>query len=90
MKHIELVAELMASVHAGHPINKKTSLDQIIGSDSFDRRSLPRVVSETVRTLNHVKKMFPRLRETRLANSVEFYSLFLDLDARQESRRAGG
>lgn len=77
MKHIELVAELMASVDAGGVINKKTTLDSIIGSNKFDGRSLRRIVRSTKPNFYRVQRMFPRLRETRFANSADFYTLFM-------------
>jgi 5-methylcytosine-specific restriction endonuclease McrA len=77
MKHIEFVAELMASIHAGGLINKKSTLDGIIGTTKFDGRSLPKIVSSCSRVLYLIEKMFPKVRETRFANSADFYSLFM-------------
>lgn len=77
MKHVELVCELIASIHADGPINKKTALDNIIGGQAVDARSLNRCIRECTRTLNILKRMFPDLRSTRFRNSVDFYSLFL-------------
>jgi hypothetical protein len=77
MKHVELVAELMASISARSLINKKTTLDNIIAGQSFDARSLNRCVAEFTRTRNHLARMFPRLRTTRFANSADYYSLFM-------------
>jgi hypothetical protein len=77
MKHVELVCELMASIHAKGLINKKKALDGILGGQSADPRTLRKVVQETIRILNLVKKMFPDIRTTRFANSVDFYSLFV-------------
>ncbi len=77
MKHIELVCELMASIHSGGLINKKTALDNIIGGQTVDARSLKKCSQEFIRTLNLVKRMFPDIRTTRFANSADFYSLFM-------------
>ena len=77
MKHVELVCELMASLQAKGLINKKKALDGIIGGQSADLRTLKKVVQETIRILNLVKKMFPHIRTTRFANSADFYSLFV-------------
>ncbi|MFO7535275.1 MAG: DUF262 domain-containing protein [Kiritimatiellia bacterium] len=76
MKHVELVCELMASIVEKGLINKKNALDGIIGGQSVDPRALRRALQETTRILNLLKKMFPDLRKTRFANSVDFYSLF--------------
>lgn len=84
MKHVELVCELMASLQAKGLINKKKALDGVIGGQTVDIRTLRRVIQETVRVLNLVKKVFPDIRTTRFANSADFYSLFVflwDLDS---------
>lgn len=77
MKHVELVCELMASIHGDGPINKKTALDNIIAGESIKERALKNCIQECTRTFNILKRMFPDLRDTRFANSVDFYSLFL-------------
>lgn len=77
MKHVELVCELMASLQARGLINKKKALDSIIGGQPTDHRTLKRVLQETVRVLNLVKRVFPDLKSTRFSNSADFYSLFM-------------
>lgn len=77
MKHVELVCELLASIHVHDLLNKKTALDRIIGGTQIDHRQLKRCKSEFVRTINLIKKIFPNLRSTRFAFSAEFYSLFM-------------
>ncbi|MBA3715771.1 MAG: DUF262 domain-containing protein [Pyrinomonadaceae bacterium] len=77
MKHVELICELMASIHSSGLINKKTALDNIIGGKSVDARSLGRCIRDWTYTLNTFKRMFPDLRTTRFRNSVDFYSLFM-------------
>lgn len=78
MKHVELIAEIMASIHNGSPINKKTALDKIIHGKTIEGKALTECAKEFVRTLNIVKKMyFPALRSSRFTNSSEFYSLFM-------------
>ncbi|MBV6402423.1 MAG: hypothetical protein CNIPEHKO_02735 [Anaerolineales bacterium] len=77
MKHVELICELMASIHSQGLINKKTALDNIIGGQTVEGKSLVKASKQFVRTLNIIKKMFPELRSTRFANSAEFYSLFM-------------
>jgi 5-methylcytosine-specific restriction endonuclease McrA len=77
MKHVELICELMASIQAKGLINKKKALDGIIGGQSADSRTLRRIIQETIRILNLVRKMFPDIRMTRFANSADFYSLFV-------------
>ncbi|NOZ87140.1 MAG: DUF262 domain-containing protein [Deltaproteobacteria bacterium] len=77
MKGIELFSELLMSILQGHPINKKLALDRAIGNYSINGHTLKRVEKEFVQTLKLIQRMFPNLRETRLRNSVEFYTLFL-------------
>lgn len=79
MKHVELVCELMASLQSKGLINKKKALDGVIAGQAIDSRTLRRVIQETVRVLNLVKRIFPDFRTTRFANSADFYSLFLFL-----------
>jgi len=77
VKHLELVCELMASVQAKGLINKKAALDGIIGGYTLNARMLNKVVQETIRVFNLVEKMYPRIKTTRFANTVDFYSLFV-------------
>lgn len=77
MKHVELVCELFASIHACGPINKKKALDALIGGHSVDRRSLKRCIREFVRTRNLVRRMFRALKTTRFTRVSDFYSLFI-------------
>jgi 5-methylcytosine-specific restriction endonuclease McrA len=77
MKGTELFAELLMSLNNGGPINKKTSLDRAIGNDAVNGNTLHRLTREFNQTLGLVRRMFPDLYQTRLRNSVDFYSLFL-------------
>lgn len=77
MKHIELCCELVASISSGQMMNKKKSLDSIIGGETVNGKQLINCSQEFVRTLNRVKIMFPNLKSTRFANAVDFYSLFM-------------
>lgn len=77
MKHVELVCELLASIHSCGPINKKKALDTLIGGHSVDQRSLKKYLREFVRTLNLVRRVFPALKTTRFTKVSDFYSLFV-------------
>jgi 5-methylcytosine-specific restriction endonuclease McrA len=79
MKGTELFSELLMSICQCGLINKKTALDRGIGNDSVNGNTLNRVVGEFTHTMNVIKKMFPTLKQTRLSNSAEFYSLFMFL-----------
>ena len=75
MKHIELMCELMLSIHAGDVINKKAALDKVMQSDSLSDGQVKKAVSQTVAALNRVRRMFPKLYSTRLCKLTDFYSL---------------
>lgn len=77
MKHVELTCELMASIARGGPLNKKKALDEVIGGQAIEGAKLKNCAKEFIRIANLVGKMFPRVRETRFANAVDYYSLFL-------------
>ncbi|MGD0572905.1 MAG: DUF262 domain-containing protein [Sedimentisphaerales bacterium] len=77
MKGTELFSELLMSIHKGGIINKKTALDRAISNDEINGNTLHRIAREFVKTLNLVKKMLPDLKQTRLKNTAEFYSLFI-------------
>ena len=77
MKHVELVCELLASIHSCGPINRKKALDSVIAGQSVDQRSMTRCLREFVRTLNLVRRVFPNLRTTRFNKLSDFYSLFM-------------
>jgi 5-methylcytosine-specific restriction endonuclease McrA len=77
MKHVELICELMASIHMQQLLNKKTALDKIISGENINARNLQSCKADFIRILNLVKKIFPNLKTTRFAFSAEFYSLFM-------------
>jgi hypothetical protein len=77
MKGTELVSEILMSLHQGGIINKKTSLDRAIGNESVNGNTLGKLSREFTSTLNLIKKMFPNIHQTRFANTVDFYTLFL-------------
>lgn len=77
MKGTELFSELLMSLHNGGPINKKTALDRAIGNDAINGNTLGKLEREFIRVFKRIRRMLPRLREIRLRNSAEYYSLFL-------------
>jgi 5-methylcytosine-specific restriction endonuclease McrA len=84
MKHVELVSELMLSIHKGDVLNKKTALDRVMSADTLDGRSIASAARLTTSALNRVKRMFPKLRQTRFRQITDFYTLVV-LIARFES-----
>lgn len=75
MKHVELISELILSMHQGDVLNKKTALDRVMTSDTLDGRSIRKASRLTVTAINRVFRMFPRLRNTRFCRVTDFYSL---------------
>ncbi len=77
MKDVELMSELLASVNAGGPINKKAAVDRAVGNTPMHGQTLKKVSAEVTQVMNLMKKMFPDLRSTRFHNIAEFYTLFM-------------
>jgi hypothetical protein len=75
MKHVEFVCELMLSLVQGDVLNKKTALDRVMDTKSFDGRQLAKASRMVVSTLNRVKLMFPQLKTTRFRQITDFYTL---------------
>jgi hypothetical protein len=75
MKHIELICELMLSMVQGDVLNKKTALDRVMATTSFDGRQLGKASRMVTTTLNRIGRMFPRLKTIRFRQVTDFYSL---------------
>ena len=75
MKHIELMCELMLSMVQGDVLNKKTALDRVMATRSFDGRQLSKASRMVTTTLNRIRRMFPHLKTTRLRQVTDFYTL---------------
>jgi hypothetical protein len=77
MKHVELICELMLSIHQGDVINKKAALDRVMKTDSFNMRDISKASRKTIAALNRVRRMFPKLYSTRFSKVTDFYSLVM-------------
>jgi hypothetical protein len=75
MKHVEIVCELMLSLIQGDVLNKKTALDRVMATSSFDGRQLGKASRMVTTTLNRIKRMFPQIKSTRLRQITDFYTL---------------
>jgi hypothetical protein len=75
MKHVELISELMLSMVQGDVLNKKTALDRVMATTSFDGRQLGRASRMVTTTLNRIQRLCPQLKTTRLRQVTDFYSL---------------
>ena len=77
MKHVELVCELMLSIHQGDVINKKAALDRVMKTDGFNAWDISKASRRTIAALNRVRRMFPKLYSTRFNKVTDFYSLVM-------------
>lgn len=75
MKHVELMCELMLSLVQDDVLNKKTALDRVMATSSFDGRQLGKAARLVTATLNRTRRMFPELHTTRLRQVTDFYTL---------------
>ena len=75
MKHVELICELMVSIHNEDVINKKVALDKVMDSNSISGKHVKDVKERCVKTLNRLRIMFPDLKTTRLCQLSDFYTL---------------
>lgn len=77
MKHDELVCELLVSIYEGSLIHKKRIIDKVLSGQNANKTSLNRSCRDLSFTLGKIKKIFPRLVETRFTKPVDYYSLFM-------------
>lgn len=75
MKDVELMSELLVSTLGGGLIDQKAAVDKAVGNAAYPKTVLAKASREVHATLLAVKRMFPKMGETRLSNSSEFYSL---------------
>lgn len=75
MKHVELISELMVSVHQGDVINKKAAVDRVMSANDLTAAKTRQASAKVVKTLNLVRTMFPDLHTMRFHQLSDFYSL---------------
>jgi hypothetical protein len=75
MKHVELMCELMLSVHQGDVINRKAALDRVMSADGFTDAQTRKAATRVTSALNRLGRMFPRLKTCRMRQVTDFYSL---------------
>jgi hypothetical protein len=76
MKHVELICEIMLSIGQDDVINKKTAVDRVMDK-GITQSQIGKLKTKTVKTLNRVKQMFPKISETRFKQISDFYVLAL-------------
>jgi 5-methylcytosine-specific restriction endonuclease McrA len=75
MKHVELVCELMLSVHTNDVINKKAALDRIMKADGMTDLQIQRAKARTAMAIKRILKIIPHLKATRFRQLSDFYTL---------------
>lgn len=86
MRDTELVCELLASIVAGAPIQKKAAVDRAVGNETLNRHTLRKASGEFSSAVRAMRRLVPDLTATRFRNSSEFYSLFLAVWEMQQRR----
>lgn len=76
-KHIELVSELLLSIHYDGPINKKRAIDDTMQKDALKGIQLKTASNRFSHTLSTLISLFPKLKETRFRGVADFYSIFM-------------
>lgn len=76
-KHIELVSELILSIHFGGPINKKRAIDETMKKDTLKGQQLKIASKKFQQTFNTLISLFSRIKETRFRGVADFYTIFL-------------
>ena len=75
MKHVELICELMVSIHNEGVINKKIALDKVMDSNSILGKQVRYIKEQSIKTLNRLKIMFPDIKTIRLCQLSDYYTL---------------
>ena len=74
MKHVELICEIMLSVGQNDVINKKAALDKIM-SKGLTHSQIAKDKVKTIKAINRVRILFPKLNETRFSQLSDYYCL---------------
>ncbi len=88
MKHVEFMAELLLSVNAGQPLNKKAKIDAIISGASLGPADLKQAEARLRHAMTVVEAVLPDLRESRFHQLADFYTLVLLLARYKDEGRA--
>jgi hypothetical protein len=77
MKDTELMCELIASAHSKGPLDKKDSLNAVMGAGGASERDAKRAAAQVARAFLYIKKHFKDIRTTRFHRRSDIYSLIL-------------
>src|SRR6266566_1876567 len=88
MKHVEFMTEILLSVNAGQPLNKKKKIDEIISGASLGPADLKQAEAQVRHAMRVVEAVLPDLRATRFHQLADFYTLVLLLARYKDEGRA--
>lgn len=77
MKHVELITELLLSVNAGMPLNKKTKIDEVIRGGGLSAAEVSQAAKDLRQAVSLVNLLLPDLKTTRFHRLADFYTLVL-------------
>jgi len=77
MRQVEVMTELLLSVHDGKPLDKKQQLDRVIQNDSLSATELKAARTDLNRAIAALKEILPQLKTTRFRQLADFYTLVL-------------
>lgn len=77
MKHVELITELLLSVNAGMPLNKKSKIDEVIRGGGLSSSEVAEASLALKQAIHVALVLLPDLRTTRFHRLADFYSLLL-------------
>jgi 5-methylcytosine-specific restriction endonuclease McrA len=77
MKDTELMCELIASAHSKGPLDKKDSLNAVMGTGGASERDAKRAAAQVERAFRYIRKHFKDIRATRFHRRSDIYSLVL-------------
>jgi 5-methylcytosine-specific restriction endonuclease McrA len=76
MKAIELITELMLSIEKQDVLDRKKSLDSVMGNKSINKNTIAKLGRDVKSILDLIKNIFPDLHTSRFSRSSDFYALF--------------
>lgn len=72
-----MISELFVSMHNGGPVNKKRAIEDAMKSNSINGRHLSTLSRQFLEVLKTIRRIFPKLKQTRFNGLADFYTLFV-------------
>lgn len=76
MKAIELISEWILSIERQDVLDRKKSLDSVMGNKAINKNTISRIGREVQSVLDVIKSIFPELHTSRFSKTSDFYALF--------------